>query len=117
MTEPCPPKTEKSSNSKCRTSIYKASSHRPRYNTNKAKTTHTAQENPGLRYQGVVNFVASESMKPRKMKMATMIASLIIEPKFEIFGCDGPSLVSKNRKGVVFKESGANWSGGWGEWR
>ena len=36
---------------------------------------HTAQENPGLRYQGVVNFVASESMKP--MKMATMIASPI----------------------------------------
>ena len=62
---------------------------------------HTAQENPGLRYQGVVDFVASESMKPRKM--ATMIASLIaLSPnlKFLDVMVKGPTLVSKNRKGM-----------------
>ena len=52
--------------------------------------------------------------------MATMIASLIAEPKFEIFGGDdeGPnSGFEEEERGVLFKKSGANWSGGWdGGW-
>ena len=43
-----------------------------------------------------------------------------IEPKFEIFGCDGEgpnSGFEEQERDILFKESGANWSGGWdGGW-
>ena len=44
VNEMLPPNTAESNNSKCLKGIYKASSHRPCYNTNKAKITHSTRK-------------------------------------------------------------------------